>query len=89
MNSLKYIVEVMYMTNCELIVVNGHGNFNLKLLKTKIWVLQISLSILAALVGGVQFSFNKGFTICLGLENGLELPDTYIYIIIVGMGAIT
>ena len=76
------------MTNCELITTNGHSDFNLCQLKRKLWILQILLSVYTGLIGGVQFSFNRGMTICFGLENGLQLAATYIYLCIAGIGAL-
>ena len=72
------MTESLNMVYCEDIPKNITYDF--KSLKAKIGLLLVLMSILGSLVGGIQNSFMRGFTISLGSCNlGLKAPTTYIY----------
>ena len=83
------MVEALYIIKCENLQFNGYTEFDLHSMKKKVRILQVMLSILAAWIGGINFSFNKGFTICFFNDGGLLLISTYVYLFTASSMAIT
>ena len=73
------MVDAIQLIKCEKIEVNDKNSFNFRMLKVQIRFLQLMLCLLAALFGGIQRSFTKGFITCIDMDGGTKLSATWVY----------
>jgi hypothetical protein len=59
-----------------------YDNFDLANLRRKLMVLMVILPFSAALIGGIQVTFMRGFTLSLKMEGGPSKMSTYTYFLI-------
>lgn len=68
MRHLKYMIEAINAIRVK--KMPKYNNFNLSNLKNKITLLMVILPFSAALIGGIQVTFMRSFTISLKMDNG-------------------
>jgi hypothetical protein len=74
---LKYVIEALLLTQCEKIQSNEEDLVTFKSIKTDLVVLKFLLGMCGALVGGLQTTFLRAFTISYQLEHVTFLHQVY------------
>ena len=66
---LKYVIEALLLTQCEKIQSKEEDFFSFKSIKMDLIILKFLLGMCGALVGGLQTTFLRAFTISYQLEH--------------------